>query len=339
MTSGLIPKLRREINAIDLLVLGFFGIEIVWILLQWAVPGARLYPDTSHWDWAKIRRAELLGQVVAYALIYIALQRPAIRIQRSLETASLRQKAWYLVYLMSPLALIALQFNLMGAFISVVSGAPPVVPEAGVQYDRAATAIDAWLKQADIDAFGAYPAAWLRERQTRPLTTWMVICYVAYYLAPLVAVVPQLVKRNWPLARRITAVYAGGILFTYIGYVLFPSTGPRFEGTYQAWIPAAESYFGLTEVQRGLDAAEVIRWDAFPSGHVSMSLVGMILAIKYQRKLGLMYAPFCLSLVFATVYLGYHFAWDVIAGILLCGLVFAGLEPLVKWWDSSETSI
>ncbi|MHC4839772.1 MAG: phosphatase PAP2 family protein [Planctomycetota bacterium] len=334
MSLSFISNLRREFNAIDVVVLGFFGIEILWILLQWAIPGARLYPDTPHWDWAKISRAALLGQVVAFALIYLALQRPAIRIQRKLSSASYRQKAWYLAYLMSPLALIAMQFNLMGAFISVVSGAPPVVPESGIVYDRAATAIDTWLKQADIDAFGAYPAQWLQDRQTRFVTTWMVVCYVAYYLAPLVATIPQLVKRNWPLARRITAVYAGGILLTYIGYVLFPSTGPRFEGTYEAWLPVAEGYFGLTDVQRGLDAAEVIRWDAFPSGHVSMSLVGMVLAIKYHRKIGLAYAPFALSLVFATVYLGYHFAWDVIAGIVLCALIFIGLEPLVKWWDS-----
>ncbi|MDC1143167.1 hypothetical protein OAU50_08750, partial [Planctomycetota bacterium] len=102
MGSDYISKLRREFNAIDMVVLGFFGLEILWILLQWAVPSVRLYPDTPHWDWAKIPRVALLGQVLGFSLIYLALQRPSIRIQRRLASASFRQKFFYVVYLVSP---------------------------------------------------------------------------------------------------------------------------------------------------------------------------------------------------------------------------------------------
>ena len=57
--------------------------------------------------------------------------------------------------------------------------------------------------------------------------------------------------------------------------------------------------------------------DVFPSGHMMMTLVAVILAYRYELKVR--HYVFCVGmlLIFATVYLRYHYFIDLVAGALL----------------------
>ena len=83
-----------------------------------------------------------------------------------------------------------------------------------------------------------------------------------------------------------------------------------------------------------LNDAEVIRWDAFPSGHVAIATVALVVALKYHRKTGLGYLPFVTLLPLATVFLGYHYLMDVAFGLLFAAFAFFAIEPAAKWWES-----
>jgi membrane-associated phospholipid phosphatase len=102
----------------------------------------------------------------------------------------------------------------------------------------------------------------------------------------------------------------------------------------ESWLPAEPGWFGAQWWAHLIDDAEIIRWDAFPSGHVAVALVTLVIALRYQRKAGIAYLPFVAGLCVATMYLGYHFATDVVVGFVVATLTFLVFEPAIRWWES-----
>lgn len=335
---------RRRLLATDLLVIGFLLTILAWMATSVLIPSLRLYAYDSQFVWAELPAAAMALEISAYLALYLVLQRFGVR-HHALVTSGGKPPAWLaalnLLYVVSPVAFIPFVFNMLGAFMASSSGVPGVQLhpdfDPTAHYDRAATYWDLWLKQADIGLFGVYPPQWMRQFQTPWLTGVMMICYLAYYVSPLVAIVPQMLARNWPLVRRISALYAACLLTTYVGYVLMPATGPRFEGGMVAWLPDQPGWFGAQWWAHTINDAEIIRWDAFPSGHVAVALLTAVVALRYHRRTGLVYLPFVVGLVVATMYLGYHYATDVVAGIACTAFTFVALEPGIRWWESLWT--
>lgn len=333
--------LRRQFLAMDVLIIGFIGGLIAWGLLSMVVPSARLYPYDAQFRWAEIGHLNIMLQLAAYLLAYLAFQRFGIAHHRMTHGQGVHPPAWLSVanvlYVLSPIAIIPFVFNLLGGFIAEISGAPGVQHHAAfsaaTSYDPAATYWDAWLKDLDTTLFGVYVPQWMRQFHAPWLTGVLMVCYLAYYVSPLVAIVPQMARRNWPVVRRICGVYAACLLTTYVGYILVPATGPRFEGGMKTWLPVEPGWFGAQWWAHVIDDAEIIRWDAFPSGHVAVALVTLVLALRYQRWLGLAYLPFVAGLCVATMYLGYHYATDVLVGFVVAVLTFAVFEPAIRWWE------
>ena len=67
-------------------------------------------------------------------------------------------------------------------------------------------------------------------------------------------------------------------------------------------------------LQDGLDRLESYHYDCFPSGHTELTILawwGSRLASKRWFAIYFAYTPF---LIFATVYLRYHYTVDLLAG-------------------------
>lgn len=340
-TAQFLAGPRRQLLATDILVFGFLVFVLGWMALHELVPAARLYAYDPQFAWAELPAGPMALEVAAYLAFYLVVQRLGIRHHR-MVSAGQSPPRWLavanVVYALSPVAFIPFVFNLLGAFLAGVSGVPgaQLHPQydSAAAYDRAATYWDLWLKHADIALFGIYPAQWMRQFHTPWLTGVMMVCYLAYYVSPVVAIVPQMVRRNWPVVRRISGLYAGCLLTTYIGYLLMPATGPRFEGGPAAWLPMQAGWFGADWWARVINDAEIIRWDAFPSGHVAVALVTLVIALRYHWRAGALYLPFVAGLVVATMYLGYHYATDVLLGFAIAVFTFLVIEPAIRWWES-----
>ncbi len=66
--------------------------------------------------------------------------------------------------------------------------------------------------------------------------------------------------------------------------------------------------------------AEILRHvtrDAFPSGHTDMTLLTLILAFQLRSRFRWVLCVIGSSLIFATVYLRFHYVIDVFAGGVL----------------------
>lgn len=341
----MLHRLRHQLFAVDALIAGYLVFYLLVILIS------ALARETAHVAFTLPFTA---GMLVAYLLL-----QPAWRAWENARTGQRALPTWRIVIafaaMLSPLAVLPIHFLNLGPIIAdsgmviSVRESPDFVATPGYyDPDHAgdagfkggefgfATAWDHRLKAVDTAMFGSYPSLAVREYHAPWLTGLMQLGYLFYYIAPICAVIPLLFQRRWREFRLASAVVAGCLMMTYVGYLLVPATGPRFEGGIEAWLPAESGWFGAEAIYRAIDGAETFRWNAFPSGHVAVSLACVVMALRFNRRIGLALVIPVGFLCAATIYMGYHYVIDVIAGIACTAFSVVAIPRFVRWWERWE---
>lgn len=169
---------------------------------------------------------------------------------------------------------------------------------------------------------GVHPTVWLEQWMHPWLTEYLQVIYSTFYFLPIVLGAFLWKRRDYDGFHMALLAVVTAFYLSYLGYMAFPALGPRFE---LASLQQQEIRgMWLTGwLRTTLDRLELIQRDAFPSGHVGVSL----LVLYYSRRLGATaFVPYLVvvtSLTFSTVYLRYHYVVDVFAGVILA---------LVSWW-------
>jgi membrane-associated phospholipid phosphatase len=174
-----------------------------------------------------------------------------------------------------------------------------------------------------------------------PSTTWapslpslvvseaLHLAYASYYL--LVLVPPLLLYlrgRRADYARTMLAlVLVYGTCF--LTYLVFPVDGPR----YLVGAAAAPDGPVRTAVLHLL-AAGSSRGTAFPSSHVAAAVVASLCALRFQRRVGIIVAAATVGLALGTVYGGFHYAVDALAGAIVGLAAWLGASTL---WRARST--
>lgn len=216
-------------------------------------------------------------------------------------------------------------------------------------YDDVLIAIDRMM-------FGVDPTVWLF--QTLPVVPYFIefiqICYSSFYFFPIMLGVEMYRRRvnrdpqhffhdeTYDELETLRFVTVYGFCLSYVGYMLLPAVGPRFF-LHNFWSISTElpgllfteplRLFTNTgeNLQPGmshLEAYRVVTRDAFPSGHTMMTLTTMILAFKFKAKVRTAIFVMGSALIFATVYLRYHYVADLIGGALFALFALYTWEPL-----------
>lgn len=198
-------------------------------------------------------------------------------------------------------------FYPLPAVITIFNLAGPLIGTAN------AARWDATFAAADERLFGPLAAAW-RQVLGRPgwLTDLASLVYVSYYLIPVVMAVALYARGRAEEFDASVLGFISTLLLSYLGYFLFPTTGPRVPLELEAEV------LGGGAVSAGVRAflrfAEVNQLDAFPSGHTALSLVflayGWRLFPRWRAPLLLATA----GIIFSTVYLSLHYVVDLCAG-------------------------
>jgi membrane-associated phospholipid phosphatase len=206
---------------------------------------------------------------------------------------------------------------------------------------------------------GANPTQWLLQHgPTWPaLTESLMLCYFSFYLLATAVAIELFVTAHsiekhggdataqWMGLDRVFFVSLYGFLLSYASYLVLPSIGPRF--TLHDFLSLSKDLPGvwLTEPLRtllnrgenivpGMSIAEitsVVTRDAFPSGHVDITLLAIILAFKSKVKVRWPVAILGGGLIFATVYLRYHYVVDVLGGAVLAMVTLYTWEWAEGW--------
>jgi len=111
-----------------------------------------------------------------------------------------------------------------------------------------------------------------------------------------------------------TFLIAAGFLVSYVGYLVVPARGPRFLLKHLEHVPLQGLWLFRT-MQSTLDKLESAHYDCFPSGHTELTILAWWGSRMVSGRLFLLYFVYTPSIIFATVYLRYHYTVDVLAGI------------------------
>ena len=172
---------------------------------------------------------------------------------------------------------------------------------------------DRWLASIDFRFWHANPCVWLERIQTPALTEFEQIAYSLFIPAVILVAVLLWQKGRFEEFQYYAFLIACGYLVSYIGYILVPARGPRYLLKDLQHIPLQGVW--LTKyLQNGLDKLESYHYDCFPSGHTELTILawwGSRLVSKRWFAIYFAYTPF---LIFATVYLRYHYTVDLLAG-------------------------
>lgn len=213
-----------------------------------------------------------------------------------------------------------------------------VKPIRQIDYDYLFIEIDRWM-------FGTDPTHFLYQFANPALTEILQITYNSFYLLPIILGL-SLLKEKKLLALDFavfSVIY--GFFLSYLGYFTFPGIGPRFTlhnfETLNDDLPGLFLTNFLREIVNTGESipsgtpnpAEVVQRDVFPSGHTMITLIVMYLSVKLKSKTKYFILPTGALLIFATVYLWYHYVIDLIGGaIFMIFSMWSGYH-IFNWWQ------
>lgn len=177
--------------------------------------------------------------------------------------------------------------------------------------------------------------------------------YFFYYPMMLIVVVWYFVNRfEW--FEKICFVLVTSFFIYYLFYILVPVAGPQFyfpaigmDKVNAEIFPAIGDYFNhntylipgsgnehgffynLVEASQEVGERPTA---AFPSSHVGISTIVMIMAWRVSRKLAYILAPFYVLLCCATVYIQAHYLIDSIVGFATAFFVYQLATVMYKRW-------
>jgi membrane-associated phospholipid phosphatase len=183
-------------------------------------------------------------------------------------------------------------------------------------------ALDATLLDLDLRLFGLEPSLWLSRLNVRPVVEWFSFFYFSYFflgLAYLLAVI-WCVKGS-----RQTTEFVLGTFIVFcvgqIGYMAVPAYGPIRYLDAQFPGPVDGGFFWGCVV-RTVEAGGAMK-DVFPSLHTAVPSWFTLFALHQARTDPRWRWParvtgfFAANIIFSTVFLRWHYAIDVVAGLCL----------------------
>ncbi|MGD2070089.1 MAG: phosphatase PAP2 family protein [Gemmatimonadota bacterium] len=198
---------------------------------------------------------------------------------------------------------------------------------------------DEALRRADAVLFGGQPSLdWATALPVPWVSELLHLAYLSYYA--LIYVPPALLwvglagPRD-PAARRdafdrTVLAMSLAMLAAFAVMIVWPVQGPRYVAASSAPGGPVRSV-ALTILEAGSS-----RGAAFPSSHVSLAVAQAVMALRFQRRVGVVVSVLALLLAVGAVYAGFHYLTDVVAGVAL-GLGAAALASSPRPLSAGET--
>jgi membrane-associated phospholipid phosphatase len=188
---------------------------------------------------------------------------------------------------------------------------------------------DQQLADLDQSIWGLQPGVWLSRIQSPVFTEFLQWVYT--FFIPAVLLVAFLLWRRGHYAefQYYAFLIALGYLVSYLGYVVVPARGPRFLLKDFEHLPLRGLWL-FQGMQSTLDKLESVAYDAFPSGHTELTILAWWSSKAVSKRWFGAYFAYTLSIIFATVYLRYHYTVDVFAGAIVAIVLIAATPFLYR---------
>ncbi len=192
------------------------------------------------------------------------------------------------------------------------------------------------LQSLEVSLFAGHPSIYLSERLSWvPLSEYLHFCYFAYVLLfPIIGGYWYFTgKKTWfrELLFLLSVTYA----VSYLVYILYPVDSPFYLVPPRGEPLAGHTFYDLVHFVSERGGA---RGGAFPSSHVSVSTVILLVTLEHQPRWLVWLLPVYLGLVLATIYGRFHYVLDIVAGLLLALAIVAGYRFLGRDEAESKTN-
>lgn len=222
------------------------------------------------------------------------------------------------------------------------------------EFNRLLPNLDHVFASAEQWIFGGQPAIlfsyylpqiWVSE----PLN----MGYFFYYPMIVIVVMFYFIYR-FDLFEKLSFVLVTSFFIYYIIFIIIPCAGPQFyfpvigyDSVAHGVFPSIGDYFDHNQnLTLGPDYEKGFFYNlvklsqqvgerptaAFPSSHVGISTILMIMAWRGARRLFWWLFPFYLLLCMATVYIQAHYLIDSIVGFISAFFIYIFVSKMFKWW-------
>ena len=213
------------------------------------------------------------------------------------------------------------------------------------EFNRIFPNLDHLFASAELSLFGCQPA--LLFDTVCSSNVWRELFnlgYWSYYPMIVAVTLWYFFKRNKEV-ERCTFVVMCSFFIYYLVYIFVPVAGPQFyfpvignelvaAGPYpsigdyfnlnpEITIPQADKGGFFTSLVNMAQASGERPTAAFPSSHIGMSTILILLALRVKKGLAVLLFPFYILLCCATVYIKAHYLVDAFAGLLSGLLLYA----------------
>ena len=226
------------------------------------------------------------------------------------------------------------------------------------EFNRIFPNLDHLFAAMDLNLFGCQPS--LLFDQVCSGILWREAFNMGYWLYyPMIVTVALFYFFRRPSeVERCTFVIMASFFIYYLIYIFLPVAGPQFYfpaigmdnvvtenflsiGDYfnhnAILLPGPDThqgfFYSLVEASQEVGERPTA---AFPSSHVGISTICMIMAWRVNRKLRYLMAPFYVLLCCATVYIQAHYLIDVFAGWLSAVCIYLISTWMYKRWFASS---
>lgn len=219
-----------------------------------------------------------------------------------------------------------------------------VDPIRGVIYDDLLISIDRFI-------FGTDPTVELNKITNPLLTEILQIVYATFFFLPVILGIEFILGDRIKELDYSAFIIVYGFILSFIGYLLVPAIGPRFTlhdfATNNLEMPGLFLTDFLREIVNSgesipagtFNPAQIVQRDVFPSGHTQMTLLVIILSFKFNSRLKYFFLINGTLLIFATVYLRYHYVIDLIGGVLFMFFTLWSGKIIYNRWEVTTTEM
>lgn len=178
---------------------------------------------------------------------------------------------------------------------------------------------DGILVSIDRALFGTDLGVWVERFDHPVLNEIFRLGYVSYYIIIFFGAGFHYFRSNRAYYISFISKVTLAFCLSYITFILFPVEGPRFFQTHLFSTNMDGLYF--SHVQQGIIHIASIQGGAFPSSHVAVALIVWQSFYKKHRGLFIFMSPFIAALIIGTIWGRYHYAIDVLIGIILAAII------------------
>jgi membrane-associated phospholipid phosphatase len=180
--------------------------------------------------------------------------------------------------------------------------------------------LDGFFDRLDRLIFGCSPAMEFSKAFPQPFVSEiMYFGYFAYYLIFLFLFVYCYLEKT-DLAEKAMFYCLCSFFVFYIIFTLVPVAGPQFYYS-EPDNQVPEGYI-FSLLMRSIQDMGEKPIGAFPSSHVGLTIIAMILLYENARKYFYVILPVAIILVASTVYIKAHYLIDVVAAFIIAPLIF-----------------